>query len=192
MIFNLFRRRRNKPAVDAVYGAIVAQARQPYFYAQLPVPDTVSGRFDMIALHAIVVFHRFSGEDKATRAFGQQVFDLFFKDVDESLRELGVGDVSVPKKIKKLAQVFYGSADAYGRALKSGDRAALAEALGRNLFADADLNDQDRTVAARALAQYIEAAAADLATQNADTITAGTLSWIDPAAIDHLENGSVE
>lgn len=161
----------------------MAQARQPHFYARLSVPDTTVGRFDMIALHAILLFHRFSSEDKQVQAFGQKVFDLFFQDMDLNLRELGIGDETVPKKIKKMAEVFYGGADAYAGALKAGDRVALAEALGRNILADADDHaNPGRESVAAALAAYVDAAAQGLAAQDARTIVAGTLSWIDPDA----------
>ena len=184
MIFNIYRPGRNDPAVQGVYGAIVAQARHSHFYACLPVPDTVEGRFDMIVLHATLLFHRFSNESEQTRAFGQQVFDLFFQDMEQSLRELGVGDVSVPKKITKMAEVFYGCAGAYAGALTAGDSEALAEALSRNILTGAG-NDAGSGAgghpAAAALAAYAEAAAQALGKQDADVIAAGTLTWIDPA-----------
>lgn len=176
MILKYFRRNRYNPEVEAVYGSIVAQARQPHFYARLGVPDTVSGRFDMIALHAILLFCRFQKEAPEVREFGQDVFDLFFRDMDRNLRELGVGDVSVPKKIKKMAQVFYGSADAYAGALAAGDRQALREALGRNVYS----GTQPGGLAVEALAAYVEEAAAGLAAQPTDAIVAGRLSWIEP------------
>ena len=95
MIFNLFRK---SPALDAAfeaYSAIVAQSRQEKFYADWGVPDTVTGRFDMISLHLSLVLRRLKGEPRA-KDFGQALVDLFFRDMDRSLRALGVTDLGVP------------------------------------------------------------------------------------------------
>ena len=108
MILNLFRKKSAPEAVFAVYAAIVAQSRQARFYADWGVPDTVTGRFDMICLHLALVLRHLRGPDKAVGEFSQQLFDLFFKDMDRSLRELGAGDLSVPKKIQKMGNIFFG------------------------------------------------------------------------------------
>src|SRR6476620_11735781 len=98
-MLNLFRKTPDRNAVYAVYGAIVSQSRQPIFYEKWGVPDTVTGRFDMISVHMALLFRRLRQEKKAGTEFSQAVFDLFFKDMDRSLREMGVGDLGVPKKI---------------------------------------------------------------------------------------------
>lgn len=175
MVFGWFRRRDN-PAVAALYSAIVAQARLPYFYAELRVPDTVEARFDMIVLHAVLVFRRLRGEGDTASAFGQQVFDLFFTDMDGSLREMGVGDLSVPKKVKKMAEAFYGRAAAYSTALDNGDHDALSGALGRILFPDTP-----EPISADKIALYMEQSAAALARQPVADLLAGRVTWIDPA-----------
>lgn len=135
--------------VRRVYEAIVAQARQPWFYAEIGVPDTVSGRFDMIVLHAVLVIERLNGSGEAGKIFSQTLFDETFRDMDRSLREMGVGDLSVGKRIRKMAEVFYGRADAYRAALRSGDATALSSAINRNIFAG-----QGRPGQAAALAGY--------------------------------------
>ena len=96
MFGRLFRRETGADAIaSTLYGAIVAQARNPIFYEELGVPDTVSGRFEMVVLHVVLVLERL--EDKA---MGQRIFDLYCKDMDQSLREMGVGDLGVPKRMK--------------------------------------------------------------------------------------------
>lgn len=183
MIWNFLSRRREDPAARAVYGAIVAQARQPHFYAELSVPDTVTGRFDMIALHATLLFCRLGRKDPdATEAspaadFAQKVFDLFFVDMDHNLRELGVNDVSVAKKVTKLAEVFYGVADAYSAALGDNDAQALREALLRNVYS----SQEDCGDAAQALAAYMFAAHGSLSAQPEEAILSGAVEWPDPA-----------
>jgi cytochrome b pre-mRNA-processing protein 3 len=135
-----------------LYEAIVAQARQPWLYAEAGVPDTVEGRFEMIVLHAFLVIERLGGEGETARELAQQVFDEMFKDMDESLREMGVGDLAVGRRIKQMAQAFYGRSRAYRQALRDGGasgREALIAALSRNVFAGVAEAD------AAALADYI-------------------------------------
>lgn len=147
MIFGLWKSRRDEARIHAIYGEIVAQARQPVFYAELGVPDTLEGRFEMIVLHAFLYLHRLKNEPEEIKDVAQRVFDLMFADMDRNLRELGVGDLSVPKKIKKMAQAFYGRTAAYDAALAEG-AAALAEAVRRNVFDNAADADDAATIAA--------------------------------------------
>jgi cytochrome b pre-mRNA-processing protein 3 len=129
-----FRRSSESDAIAAAfYGAIVAQARKLALYAGLGVSDTVDGRFEMIVLHAVLVLDRLQGNE-AERALAQAIFDLYCIDMDRSLRELGVGDLGVPKRMKKMTERFYGRAVAYRRALAASDTDALADALSRNVF----------------------------------------------------------
>ena len=133
MIFNLFRK---SPALDAefeAYRAIVAQSRRETFYADWGVADTVTGRFDMISLHLALTLRRFRDEPQA-RAFGQALVDIFFRDMDRSLRELGVTDLGVPKKVKKMGNLFYGLMGALDAALDSGDAAAVEAVLVKNIY----------------------------------------------------------
>ena len=107
-MLNLFKKSPDPEAVYAVYRAIVAQSRQPVFYAQWGVPDTVTGRFDVLSLHMGLVFRRLGGTSKPADDFAQALFDLFFKDMDRNLREMGAGDLAVPKKIRNMGNLFYG------------------------------------------------------------------------------------
>ena len=130
MIFDLFKKRRNRASVvRGAYEKIVAAARHEKLYADWGVPDTVEGRFDMIALHGFLAM-----EGMTDKGFAQDIADELFRDMDRSLREMGAGDVTVPKKVRKMAEVFYGRAAAYRQALESGHDEALDAALARNVF----------------------------------------------------------
>jgi cytochrome b pre-mRNA-processing protein 3 len=132
MIFGLFNKSGKRASlVRAAYEKIVAAARQPKFYADWGVPDTVEGRFDMIALHGFLAI-----DGLADKRFAQEIADELFRDMDRSLREMGAGDVTVPKKVRKMAEVFYGRAAAYRQALESGRDDAIDAALARNVFAE--------------------------------------------------------
>lgn len=176
MIFGLFRRRPREGEYKT-YDEIVAQARQPVFYTDYRVPDTLDGRFDLIVAHAVVLFQRLAGENKTVSEFSQNVFDLFFHDMDASLREMGVTDTRVPKKVKAMGEAFYGRADAYAPCLSNDDIDGLSQALSRNIYTDAP-----EPVAERALAHYMLAAAKALAAQDTAELMTGKLDWPVPAA----------
>jgi len=144
MIFNLLRKKPDPAVVTRLYHSLVAAARQPVFYAEWGVPDTVSGRFDMISLHAVLLFRRLRAEGAEAAELSQAVFDLFFKDMDRSLREMGVGDLSVPKKIRKMGEVFYGLLAHANAALDKNDEAEFRAVLGRNLFEGTEPEGLDR------------------------------------------------
>ncbi|MDB5560957.1 MAG: ubiquinol-cytochrome chaperone [Hyphomicrobiales bacterium] len=169
MILNLFRKKVATEAVFAVYNAIVAQSRQPRFYAEWGVPDTVTGRFDMISLHMALLFRRLRTEPKPVRDFSQAVFDLFFKDMDRSLREMGAGDLAVPKKIKKMGNLFFGLLASLAEALDSNDLDRVEAVLLRNVL------DGEAIAGAKPLARYLMAEAQVLAGQPVATIVSGKL-----------------
>lgn len=118
---------------EALYDQIVAAARQPVFYAEWGVPDTPLGRYEMISLHLFLVLHRLKGQSGALSEIAQELTDMFFTDLDHSIRELGIGDLGVPKRMKKLARMFYGRAASYGEAIDYSDLGKLSEALARNV-----------------------------------------------------------
>lgn len=186
MVLGIFRREDRRPF--ALYGAIVAQARQPAFYTAFGVPDTLDGRFDMVVLHVVLATRRLRDEAPAQQ---QALFDLFISDMDRSLREMGVGDLTVPKRMKVMAAAFYGRLEAYGAALSGADAPALAAAIERNLFPEAaegktaepTLPDQSTpSVAARGLAAYALAGEAAISAAPLDAVLAGQLPFPDPAA----------
>ncbi len=170
MIFGLFRKSADSEAVYAVYSAIVAQSRRPVFYAQWGVPDTVTGRFDMICLHMSLVFRRLRSERKDVSAFSQALFDLFFRDMDRSLREMGVTDLGVPKKIQKMGNIFYGLLAHLNEAMDKGDHAALEAVLIRNIYEGA------AAPAVGDLAAYLFIEAGRLEEQPLESILAGQVT----------------
>lgn len=169
MILNLFRKNQATEAVYAVYAAIVAQSRQPGFYADWGVPDTVTGRFDMICLHMALLFRRLRAEGRPVSQFAQAVFDLFFKDMDRSLREMGAGDLAVPKKIQKMGNIFYGLMTNINEAMDRNDRAEVEAVIRRNLFEDAP------DAAAGALTAYLFERAESLDRQPTASIVGGKI-----------------
>ena len=135
MIFGIFGRKKNdnQRIVGEIYETLTKAARRPLLYENLGVPDTVMGRFEMVAAHMILFLRRARAGSPVMGALAQDILDEFFLDIDHSIRELGVGDVGVPKKMKKFGRMFYGRLDAYAGALEAGDCKALAEALRRNV-----------------------------------------------------------
>jgi cytochrome b pre-mRNA-processing protein 3 len=171
-----FSRFRKPPAqlrgtIEAIYGAIVAQAREPLFYRDLAAPDTVDGRFDMLLLQLWLVLRRL--EPKSELAQG--LFDKFCDDMDDNLRELGTSDLKVPKKMREFGSAFYGRTKAYDLALVEG-REALAAALSKNIYNGRDIEH------ARQLAAYVEAADHHLAGLDPATLNSGAWRFPSPAA----------
>jgi cytochrome b pre-mRNA-processing protein 3 len=133
MIWSLFRKNSRRAVVEGLYDRVAAASRQPALYRDFGVPDTVEGRFESLTLHAFLLLRRFRSLPEPAGDVAQEFVDLVFKRFDLALRDLGVGDLSVGKRIKKLAQAFYGRAEAYDAALAETSDDALAGALGRNL-----------------------------------------------------------
>src|SRR5438128_576567 len=139
------------PTIAALYGAIVAQARDRRFYEAYAVPDTVLGRFDLIVLHLALVLRRLRQGDPTTRTLAQRVFGEFCRDMDRNLREMGISDPGVPRQMQKVGEAFYGRAQAYDATLVADGERPLAHALIRNVYAGIS----DREVEARRLAAYV-------------------------------------
>lgn len=178
-MFNLFRskaRARSRETIERLYGAIVAQSRRAEFYTDFGVPDTIEGRFEMVVLHTVLVCHRLKDGSEAERALSQEIFDTFAADMDSTLREIGVGDLTVPKKMKKIGAAFYGRAAAYDSALSEPGGDALAAALARNILEV----DGPAQAQALALAAYVRAVAATLAATPFATLAAGALELPPP------------
>lgn len=158
----------------ALYVALVEQARQPAFYRDWQVPDSLDGRFEMIALHGFLVLRRLKPEGEAGKLLGQTLFDTIFADLDNQLREMGVGDLGVGKRIKVMAKAFYGRIAAYDSALAASDT-ALEEALRRNLYGTV----QPAPAALAAMAGYLRANASALEACPAAEIHRGRLKFTD-------------
>ena len=154
--FNHFRKPRAlaQGTIEAIYGMIVTQAREPSFYRDLGVPDTINGRFDLLVLHLWMVLRRFQSADGAAN-LSQALFDHFCDDMDANLREMGVGDLTVPKRMQAFGEAFYGRAAAYDLALTSGQE-PLAQAICKNILNGEGIEK------ARRLAIYAEVAIANL------------------------------
>ncbi|MCX7355625.1 MAG: hypothetical protein NTY59_12515 [Alphaproteobacteria bacterium] len=129
------RRRADARKAEALYHQIVQQARRPEFYLAGGVPDTVAGRFDLIALHAFLAMRQLKAAGQQGAGTAQALFDEMFADMDRNLREMGVGDLGVGRRVKAMAKGFYGRVHAYEVALVAEAPGALTEALGRNLYA---------------------------------------------------------
>jgi len=170
--FNHFRKPRLAPpgTIETIYGMIVTQAREPLFYRDLGVPDTVNGRFDLVLLHLWMVLRHLRTQQNGTE-LAQALFDHFCADMDANLREMGTGDLAVPKKMQALGEAFYGRSTAYDMALTDGAD-ALAQAICRNVLDGAQIDN------ARRLAAYAQAALTSLERES-DPSKLG-LSWKFP------------
>ena len=152
------------PAVQkgrSLYAAAVAQARNPSFYRDLAVPDTTEGRFELYSLHVVLLLHRLKGQDPLSQDIGQALFAAYVQALDSALREMGVGDLSMAKKMRKLGEAFYGRIKAYDSALIAlPNLAELESVIGRTLYADV----KDAPIAL--ICQYAVAGVADLLGQD--------------------------
>jgi cytochrome b pre-mRNA-processing protein 3 len=187
MILARFRRNSQARTINALYGAIVAQARSATFYADYRVPDTVEGRFDLIVLHLVLLLNRLEAGRGLGQAllgqalfgqelFGQELFDTFCRDLDANLREMGVGDLAVPKRMQAFAEAFYGRQAAYLAALNAADERVFEKALTRNIFPAG--ND----AAAAQLARYARAVVTSLDAQDDGALIRGEVVFPDPEA----------
>jgi len=160
-------------AVEAGYLAVVAQARQPAFYRELEVPDSLDGRFEMIVLHVFLVLHRLREEGREADAFSQALLEALVEDCDRNLREIGVGDLSVGRKVKQMAAGFYGRAQAYEAALAGGE-GELEAALRRNVYGT---REDARAASVAVLADYVLAQHAQLGDCAAADLTMGRIAF---------------
>jgi cytochrome b pre-mRNA-processing protein 3 len=171
--FNHFRKPRAPPrgTIEAIYGMIVTQAREPLFYRHMGVSDTVDGRFDLLVLHLWLVLRRLKSIEAAS-GLSQALFDRFCDDMDDNLREMGVGDLTVPKRMQAFGEAFYGRTAAYDTAMTCGSE-ALAKAICKNILNGEGIED------ARRLAVYTETAIATLS--GLDDVTVRSASWRFPS-----------
>jgi cytochrome b pre-mRNA-processing protein 3 len=214
MILKLFRSSSPAANISDLYGAIVAQARMPAFYvdpcaagaAGYGVPDTLEGRFDLIVLHLVLVLFQIGDQvgaapaagktavqEGARRVIGQNLFDEFCRDLDDNLREMGVGDLTVPKKMRGFAEAFYGRQAVYVAALAANDRRELENALARNIF------EETKAGAGPArLAAYVRAVLSQFKAQGQDAFEAalwrGELAFPKPESVsapnqEAIQNG---
>jgi cytochrome b pre-mRNA-processing protein 3 len=174
-LFNHFSKPRGplRGTIEAIYGMIVTQAREQAFYRNLGVADTVNSRFDLLVMHLWMVLRRFRSADRAAD-LSQLLFDRFCADMDANLREMGVGDLAVPKRMQAFGEAFYGRAAAYDAAFADDD--GLAKALCKNV-----LNGQDMENAQR-LATYAKAVLAHLDGVDDAALLSGAWAFPSPAS----------
>ena len=167
-MFAAFRRRRERrAAAQRAYVAIVARARDPYFFEHWHVPDTLDGRFELLALHAFLLLNRLKRERAVSRVHAQMLFDIMFADLDRGVREMGATDIGVGRHVKRMARGFYGRIAAYEKGL--GDEAELGASLRRNLYGTASPRDGDIAAAIR----YIKNQSAALAAAPLEILLTG-------------------
>jgi cytochrome b pre-mRNA-processing protein 3 len=176
MLARFFRPPARREAAYRLYTSTVEAARTPDFYARLGVPDTLDGRFELIALHMALVLRRLAAEPSA-KDYAQDVFDAMFADLDRALRELGTGDLSVGKQVKRMAAAFYGRANAYERGLAGAED--LGEALRRNLYG----TTAPEAVTVEAMAGWTRAAAAAVEAAPLEGLYDGRVSFPPPPAV---------
>jgi cytochrome b pre-mRNA-processing protein 3 len=171
MFFKRLKMRRQwEPVARSLYGVMVERARLPFFYQHRGVPDTLEGRFDLLALHMALLVRRLENTELI-----QVLVDLMFADMDVNLRNWGVSDIAVGRKVRKLAEGFYGRLKAYEDCLDRQDRQAMIDALGRNLYgrvADEDL--------AGPMADYAFSLAKNLALIPTPSLLVGVLTLEEP------------
>lgn len=171
----LFQDSPRRAAATTLYAAIVDQSREAAFFGALGVPDTLDGRFDMIVMHTFLVISRLNQEGQDGKDLAQAVFDLMIEDMDRGLRLLGSADVRLGKRIKAMAQAYYGRARAYEEALADVG-GALAEAVHRNLFRGAEGHEER----AKLVASYLRREAEDLGRLEAGGLLAGRIGFGAP------------
>ncbi|WP_137123707.1 ubiquinol-cytochrome C chaperone family protein [Roseomonas sp. HF4] len=180
-LFTMFRRRPHERAGFQLYGAAVAAARDPLLFGRLGVPDTVEGRFDLVSLHVALLIRRLRTDpDPRGPALAQAVFDAMFADMDLNLREMGVGDLSVGKRVRRMWEAFHGRALAYEAALEAADEPALAEALARNVWVGEPPDGAPSRLAGLARGQ-----AAHLAGQGIAALAAGEAAFLAAGGLLH-------
>jgi cytochrome b pre-mRNA-processing protein 3 len=165
----------SRPALEkgrALYALVVERSRRPALYAELGAPDTVEGRFEVYTLHVMLLLDRMRGQGPAAARVSQALFDTYISALDDALREMGVGDLSVGKKMRKLGEAFYGRAKSYEAALAAlPDRAPLEALIRRTVLADREGADP------LPLTDYVAAERGTLAALPIEDVIEGKLNW---------------
>jgi cytochrome b pre-mRNA-processing protein 3 len=175
MILAQWRKRRsNRLLIDQLHGKIVAAARHRELYAELGAADTLEGRFEMMTLHAGLVMRALTRLPGYGGELAQELADSVFRHFDIALREIGISDVGMPKRIKRLAEAFYGRNKAYGEALDSADPDALTRTLSCNVYGGAEAAKAD------ALAAYVRRCERALAEIPLEVFAAGQVTFPEP------------
>lgn len=171
MMFSWLKRRKSlKAAAAGLYQAAVAQSRDPRFYTDLGVSDTMDGRFDLVSMHVFLIISRLQQLGGEGKALSQYLFDHMFKSMDNTLREIGVGDLSVPKHMQRMMKAFNGRVHSYHAAIASNNLQELELAVVRNIYR---IEGGEIPSAARMMAEYISLSAGELLSQDLHALSAG-------------------
>ncbi|MBT3307351.1 MAG: hypothetical protein HN377_12845, partial [Alphaproteobacteria bacterium] len=176
-MFGLFGKNNFEALTQGIYTSIVEQSRQPAFYQSFGVPDTPEGRFDMIVVHTFLVLRLLKNETGEGTDLAQAIFDLMFADMDQNLRELGTGDTGIGKKIKAMAEAFYGRVEAYEAGLTG--QASLEDALDRNLYRKTATDPAHIA----SFAHYVRREARQLEDKPLEALLAGDLTFGQPPSL---------
>jgi len=178
-MLGLFTRKKHyrEDAISA-FSMLQAHARNPLFYKEFKVPDTTEGRFDLLTLHLFMIIECMKGDGQAGADFSQALFDVAFESIDQGYREIGIGDMGVPKRMKKHMLAFNGRLHAYSKAYEARDIAAFADALDRNIY-DKVHFEEGCTITQR-LSQYSFDILAHLKTMQGRDIIKGQFQLINP------------
>ena len=172
MLQSLFKPRPAKLAGEALYAAVAEQSRDPRFYRALGAPDRIDARFELYSLHLGLLLDRLSGQGEEAEEIGQAALDAYVRSLDDVLREVGIGDLSMSKKMKQVAQLLMGRLKAVRDGLSPPDAEAIAALAGRTLFADAGESADPKR-----LADYVIRAHAALEAQPLNEILKGRPAW---------------
>ena len=181
MILKSFREKSERESVARLlYDCVVGQARQTVFYREHGVPDSLDGRFEMIAIHVFLLLHRLKGERPRAVELSQALYDVFFGDMDQCLREMGAGDLGVGRRVKRMAEGFAGRIASYQEGIESRNDEVLKDALRRNLYGTVDEVEAEDLLF---MCRYVHAQESWLAEQPFESLREGRIDFADIEAI---------
>jgi len=175
MFSSFFKKPSAQIAPQQLYGSVMTHSRSPEFFTDFSIPDTVMGRFDMLSLHIYLLARRFREiGTPIAMDLSQEVFDLYVADVERALRELGIGDTSVPKKKKKMIRSFYGQIDDFDEPINQNDEETLSQKIATRYLSDQD----DANLHSKMITKYVLSMKAHLETQEISDLLAGDVKWL--------------
>lgn len=178
MLSAFFKKSLSQTTPQHIYGSVMTHARTPAFFLDFGVPDTVMGRFDVLSLHIYLLARKLREEgSEISQGLSQEVFDLYVYDVERALRELGIGDTSVPKKKKKMIRSFYGQIDDFDEALNAKNEVVVKDKVSTRYLADVE------NAKPVLLASYMLKTDQHLKNQETKAIVSGNVSWLSPESL---------